>query len=129
MIKRNLLAELNKWKESPASLPIILRGARQVGKTTLVRMMADELKLTLVEINLEQVHSFVPMLSDKSAAIDILEVILLEKGVQELDPEKLLFFFDEAQELPELIPYLRYFYEVAPEYKIIIAGSLLEFVL
>jgi predicted AAA+ superfamily ATPase len=117
------------WANRQERKPLILRGARQVGKTTLVRMMADELKLTLVEINLEQVHSFVPMLSDKSAAIDILEVILLEKGVQEQDPEKLLFFFDEAQELPELIPYLRYFYEVAPEYKIIIAGSLLEFVL
>ncbi|MBL4630620.1 MAG: ATP-binding protein [Paraglaciecola sp.] len=104
---------------------MVLRGARQVGKTTLIRILAKELGLTLIEVNLEDRPSFAGMLDKRSNAKDILELLLLEKGVT-AEPEKVLFFFDEIQELPGFYEYLRYFKELAQEYKVITAGSLLE---
>lgn len=123
---RNCLKRLQIWAEREKRKPMILRGARQVGKTTLVRLLAKSLNLTLVEVNLEQKPSFSELLHDKNAAKQILEYLLIEKGIKD-KPDNILFFFDEAQELPELIPYLRYFYEKAPEYRVIVTGSLLEF--
>lgn len=120
-----IMNHLVEWANRINRKPLVLRGARQVGKTTVVRMLARELGLTLVEINLEDDHSFESMLKDRSKARDILELILLERGISEL-PENVIFFFDEAQESVDLYPYLRYFYELAPEYKIIAAGSLFE---
>ncbi len=105
---------------------MVLRGARQVGKTTLVRLLADNLGLTLVEVNMEESHSFVGMLAHKEKARDILELILIERGIS-TPADKLLFFFDEAQECPGLYPYLRYFKENAQEYRVVTAGSLFEF--
>jgi predicted AAA+ superfamily ATPase len=88
-------------------------------------MLAKELDLTLIEVNLEDTPSFAGMLGKRSNAKDILELLLLEKGVTD-KPENVLFFFDEIQELPGFYAYLRYFKELAPEYKVITAGSLLE---
>ena len=105
---------------------MVLRGARQVGKTTLVRLLAKDLKLTLIEVNMEETQAFIEMLPFKEKAKDILELIMLEHGIN-TRPENVLFFFDEAQEAQGLYQYLRYFKEKAPEYKVIAAGSLFEF--
>lgn len=104
---------------------MVLRGARQVGKTTLIRMLAKELGLTLIEVNLEDPPSFTGMLDKRSNAKVILDLLLLEKGVTD-EPENVLFFFDEIQEFPGFYEYLRYFKELAHEYKVIAADSLLE---
>lgn len=104
---------------------MVLRGARQVGKTTLIRLFAEETNLALIEVNLEDTPSFAGMLDKRSNAKDILELLMLEKGIDD-EPENILFFFDEIQELPGFYNYLRYFKELAPEYKVISAGSLLE---
>lgn len=119
------MSHLIDWANRPNRKPLVLRGARQVGKTTVIRMLAKELSLTLVEINLEDKQSFEPMLKDRSKALEILELILLEQGISE-PAENVLFFFDEAQESELLYPYLRYFYELASEYRVAAAGSLFE---
>ena len=87
---------------------MVLRGARQVGKTTLIRLLAKELGLTLIEVNLEDTPNFAGMLDKRSNAREILELLLLEKGVSD-DAENVLFFFDEIQEFPGFYNYLRYF--------------------
>jgi hypothetical protein len=122
---RKCIEQLKSWVNATSRGVMVLRGARQVGKTTLIRILANELDLTLIEVNLEDTPSFAGMLGKRSNAKDILELLLLEKGVAE-EPEKVLFFFDEIQELPGFYQYLRYFKELAPEYKVITAGSLLE---
>ena len=123
---RFCLEKLKRWALNPQSKPLVLRGARQVGKTTLVRQLADAQQLTLVEVNMEDDHYFTKMLTQKNKAKDILELILLERDIT-ASPQDILFFFDEAQEQPGLYAYLRYFKELAPEYKVIAAGSLFEF--
>jgi hypothetical protein len=116
---------LKSWASASSRGVMVLRGARQVGKTTLIRILAKELGLTLIEVNLEDPPSFAGMLDMRSNAKDILELLLLEKGVA-AEPEDVLFFFDEIQEFSGFYEYLRYFKELAPEYKVITAGSLLE---
>gem|GEM_PF-1476917 len=122
---RRCIEQLKSWASATSRGVMVLRGARQVGKTTLIRMLAKELGLILIELNLEDTPSFARMLNKRSNAKDILELLLLEKGVV-AEPENVLFFFDEIQELPGFYEYLRYFKELAPEYKVITAGSLLE---
>ena len=103
-----------------------MRGARQVGKTTLVRMLAEHEGLHLIEVNMETRPVFVSLLGDKSQAKLILESLIVEFGLK-VPPDRVLIFFDEAQETPGLFAYLRYFKEMAPEYRVVAAGSLFEF--
>ncbi|KGJ94211.1 ATP-binding protein [Thalassotalea sp. ND16A] len=123
---RKCKERLISWAEREERGVMVLRGARQVGKTTLVHLLAKELDLTLIEVNMEETQSFTDMLQFKEKAKDILELIMLERGIN-LRPENVLFFFDEAQEVEGLYEYLRYFKEKAPEYRVIAAGSLFEF--
>ncbi|MBM3435637.1 MAG: AAA family ATPase, partial [Bacteroidetes bacterium] len=124
-IKRNAYHKLLAWKNSADRRPLIIRGARQVGKTTLIRNFAKEFS-TYIELNLERAEDRKLFSLDK---IDkILNAAYLLKGIQ---PEKspVLIFIDEIQESPEAIGLLRYFFEEKPELYIIAAGSLLEFAL
>jgi len=123
---RKCLEKLIEWAERDSRGVMVLRGARQVGKTTLIRKLAEKLELHLIEINMEESQSFTHMLEHKEKAKEILEHIMLEQGVN-VDPKNVVFFFDEIQELPNLYSYLRYFKEKAPDFKVISAGSLLEF--
>ncbi len=125
-MERKCMSRLESWALRNERGVMVLRGARQVGKTTLVRLLAKKLGLTLVEVNMEDTQTFSKMLRYREKAKDILELILLEKGVSE-DPDKLLFFFDEAQAVKGFYGFLRYFKEKAPEYRVIAAGSLFEF--
>jgi len=122
---RKCIEQLKQWVERVERGVMVLRGARQVGKTTLVRLMAKEECLVLIEVNLEDKPSFIGMLDKKSNAKEILELIMIENGINE-SPDNVLFFFDEIQESPGFYAYLRYFKEVAPEYRVIVAGSLLD---
>ena len=99
-----------------------------MGKTTLVRMLAQKLDVQLIELNMEDIQTFVPML-EHNDPLKIFEVIALERGMETLNAEQVIIFFDEAQECPRLIAFMRYCYERAPEYRVVVAGSLLEFTL
>ncbi len=119
---------ITEWFHRKTRKPLIIRGARQVGKTTAVQLAAAQLGVKLILINLEDVHAFVQELPSNDPLL-VFELIALSHGLTHLDPDTTLFFFDEAQEQPAIIPFLRYCHERAPQYRVILTGSLLEFVL
>jgi len=125
IIQRKAYRKLLEWKASQHRKPLLLRGARQVGKTTLVKQFAGEFA-NFIELNLERDAD------RKLFQIDDIEKILnaayLLKGLLPNDKPTLLFI-DEIQESPKAIQLLRYFYEEKPELYVIAAGSLLEFAL
>jgi predicted AAA+ superfamily ATPase len=125
-IKRKSVLDLAQWLGSAERKPLILRGARQVGKSTLVRQLAQEKRIPLVEINLEENFELDALF--KSLKIDriISELSFIAK--HKID-EKCILFLDEVQACPSALAALRYFYEKFPKIPVIAAGSLLEFVL
>lgn len=122
---RKIYNSLAHWMDSDIRKPLILRGARQVGKTTVVRTFSEKFE-NYIELNLEKTNQ------KELFEIDDIEKIInaacLLKKVQ-LKPGKILFFIDEIQESPKAIQLLRYFYEERPDIYVIAAGSLLEFAL
>lgn len=126
-MKRKISEFLKKWHSQSRRKPLIIRGARQVGKTWLVRNLAKELQLDLVEINAEKDRELIEIFqsTDVKACFRNLEIFLGKKA----DPSKTLLFFDEVQAAPFIIPNLRWFYEDFPELAVIATGSLLDFVL
>jgi len=127
-MKRRQLNYIKEWVNRSTRKPLIIRGARQVGKTTLVRLACKEMGLELVELNMEDPQEFPPLLPQNDPQ-KVFQAIALSRQLHDIDPDKQLFFFDEAQACPALIPFLRYCFERAPEYRVILTGSLLEFVL
>ncbi|MCD4652987.1 AAA family ATPase [bacterium] len=128
MLDRKHLKNLeNWWQKGMQRKPLLIRGARQVGKTTLVRMLSERLNLQLVEINLEKPWGFTSTFKDFNPHRTI-EAIEFELNI-DIDPQKSIIFFDEAQACPSVLGLLRYFYEEAQDYRVIATGSLLEFVL
>ncbi|MCG8310771.1 MAG: AAA family ATPase [Cytophagales bacterium] len=125
MIKRNLLTELIKWKESSASLPLILRGARQVGKTTLINEFGKSFDQYLY-FNLEKDEDAI-LFKDTSNAGRLVQVLFISRGFQLNAKYSTLIFIDEVQEKPEIIEALRYFKEDFSYLHVIVTGSLLEF--
>jgi hypothetical protein len=127
MLERNAEKYLNNWYPKNHRKPLVLRGARQVGKSTLVRHFAGKNGLILNEVNLEQnlyLNNLFKTL-DMDSIIRELDA-LVGRNIQ--DPGALLFL-DEIQATPHAIQALRYFYEEKPELPVISAGSLLEFAL
>jgi predicted AAA+ superfamily ATPase len=127
-MKRRQLGYIKEWANRKTRKPLIIRGARQVGKTTLVHMACKEMGLELIELNMEDPQEFPPLLPQNDPH-KVFQAIALSKQLTNIDPDKHLFFFDEAQACAALIPFLRYCFERAPEYRVILTGSLLEFVL
>jgi predicted AAA+ superfamily ATPase len=123
---RNALKQLDIWLSSPRRRPLIIRGARQVGKSTLVRMFAEEHDLDLLEVNLEQ-HAYLQPLFASLDSGKILDELSILAG-KPCGPNTLLFL-DEIQTIPVALAALRYFFEQRPELPVICAGSLLELVL
>ncbi len=124
---RKQLKQMEYWLSKPNRKPLIIRGARQVGKSTLVQLFADQQQRLLAEINLERYPDLAATFkqNDIHRIIDVFESLPKTNRIQ---PESLLFL-DEIQSIPEAIPVLRYFYEDMPQLPVIAAGSLLEFVL
>lgn len=123
-MKRKALDDLKNWKTDKNRKPLILRGARQVGKTTLVNQFSEEYE-QYIYLNLERpdhVHVF-DLLDNVQ---EIVEALFLKFELR-LDYSNTLLFIDEIQESPKAIAMLRYFYEDIPELHVISAGSLLEF--
>lgn len=118
---------LKEWLQSSRRKPLILRGARQVGKTWIVRHLAESEGMKLIEFNFEKNPSFASLFEPN----DPHEIMrrISQRFSLTIDPLKTLLFLDEIQAKPELIAKLRWFYEDMPELPVIAAGSLLEFVL
>jgi len=121
--RRNALKELVNWSKKTNRKPLVLRGARQVGKTTLVNIFANDFENYLY-LNLEKSTEF--ELFEKQMSVDILlEAVFFIKN-KSPKKGKTLIFIDEIQNSPNAVAFLRYFYEDAPELYVIAAGSLLE---
>ena len=126
-MKRLAEKKLRTWLNDPYRKPLIIRGARQVGKSTLVQNFADSNHLNLVEVNLEK-HIELDLVFKTLNVQKIMREIEGLTGKNALKPNTLLFL-DEIQATPFALQALRYFYEEYPQLPIIAAGSLLEFVL
>lgn len=126
-MKRTAFNFLERWLVSLQRKPLIIRGARQVGKTWLVRHLADVKQKRLIELNFEKNPEYKNYFASNDPKI-ILRY--LETALQcVIIPEECLLFLDEIQIAPELISKLRWFAETLPELPVIAAGSLLEFTL
>lgn len=123
--RRNVETYLNHWKLSTVRKPLILRGARQVGKTTLIRDFAKTYKYGIV-LNLEKLNDR-SYFDDFDDVHTILEALFLAYSIPSSAISNTLLFIDEIQESPKAIQLLRYFYEEIPDLHVISAGSLLEF--
>lgn len=125
MFKRKNLEALKTWHSSKKRKPLVLRGARQVGKTFLVKQLANELRLNLIEFNFE--IDTLKTLETPTLNIDHLIKEIEWKLERKIQPSHDLIFFDEIQKSPKALSALRYFYEKFPELAVIAAGSLLDF--
>lgn len=124
MLNRNILQELLQWRLESNRKPLILRGARQVGKTTVVEMFARNFE-QYISLNLESGEDAAPFRNYKNIRQLTEEIFFLkDKNIEKL--RDTLLFIDEIQEVPEALNILRYFYEQLPELNVIAAGSLLE---
>lgn len=126
-MKRKISQKLYQWRDDPQRLPLLLRGARQVGKTYIVDVFGREAFANFVTINFE----FEPQYKNCFRQLDpykITEEIALLSG-QTITPGQTLLFLDEIQDCPNAIMALRYFKEKMPKLHVIGAGSLLEFAL
>lgn len=124
-MKRLIDYHLNLWKKSPLRQPLLLRGARQVGKTYAVRELGKTFS-SFAEINFESTKKAKTIFEGDLDPHRILREISIILD-QEIVPGKTLLFLDEIQVVPEVILALRYFYEIMPELHVIAAGSLLDF--
>ncbi|MFI5343471.1 MAG: ATP-binding protein [Chlamydiales bacterium] len=126
-MKRACLTFLNEWFSSSHRKPLVIRGARQVGKTWIVRYFAQSLGKKLIEINLEKYPKLASTFSSNDPHIVIQR--LRSAFETSIIPSECILFIDEIQEVPDLFSKLRWFAEDMPELPVIAAGSLLEFVL
>ena len=118
---------LSEWATRPVHKPILLRGARQVGKSTAVRHLGESFKY-YVEINLEKQSNYTDLFKKDLDVTRIVPQMAAMCGTP-IVPNETLLFIDEIQESQEVIMALRYFKEEMPNLHVIAAGSLLEFVL
>ncbi len=124
---RNAEKDLITWHQGKRRKPLIIRGARQVGKSTLVRNFAKNNNLTLFEINLEKYPYLDKVFTTFNVDMILREISSVIK--KDITPNNSMLFLDEIQATPHAIQALRYFYEDMPDLPVISAGSLLEFTL
>ncbi len=127
-IKRNLENELLSWKSKHDRKPLILRGARQIGKSYTVREFGKKYFENVFEFNFERNIKLKKIFEEDLNPKRIINQLEFEIG-KKISPELDLIFFDEIGECSEAIKALRYFYEEMPNYHICSAGSLLDFTL
>ena len=121
---RFTIEKLYKWKESKHRKPLIIEGARQVGKTWLMKEFGKTAYKDCVYINFDSNSVMAKLFASDLNVSRIITGIELYAG-KKIDPEETLLIFDEVQEVPKALSSLKYFYEDAPQYQIICAGSLL----
>lgn len=123
MFERNALRWLRQWRIKSSRKPLVIRGARQVGKTSLVDSFAKEFDCYM-KFNLDNVEDLA-LFAKEQPIEELFETLLLVRGKRK-DAGSTLLFIDEIQNSPIAIKMLRYFYENLPEVYVIAAGSLLE---
>ena len=126
-MERDRTIFLQDWLHSDARKPLIIRGARQVGKTWLIRDLARKEQRCLIEINFEKQPELTSLFSSNNPQ-EILLNIAAVRG-SKIDPAQSILFLDEIQAAPQLLEKLRWFYEDLPGLPVLAAGSLLDFAL
>ena len=124
MFERIAIRYLRSWATKEERKPLVLRGARQVGKTTLVELFAKDFD-TYIYLNLEERENAELFAADYSFE-DLLAGIYFKANKQQDENKRTLIFIDEIQNEPKAVQVLRYFYEKRPDLYVIAAGSLLE---
>jgi predicted AAA+ superfamily ATPase len=124
MFNRQLLSELEKWRQNKSRKPLVIRGARQVGKTTLVNQFAAQYE-QYIYLNLELSEDKEPF-ENFTSIENLISALFFLKNKTIAKKSTTLIFIDEIQEVPKALNALRYFYELAPEISVIAAGSMLE---
>lgn len=123
-MKRRLYDNLLSWKNSRKRKPLLLQGARQVGKTYLVSEFGQKAYKEMIYLNFEQEPDLGTLFQNKLKPDRIIDNMSLYLG-RKISHTDTLIFFDEIQAVPEVLTSLKYFNEETPEYHIIAAGSLL----
>ncbi|MHB8277632.1 MAG: AAA family ATPase, partial [Candidatus Humimicrobiaceae bacterium] len=126
-MRRYISENLKNWFQKSDRKPVVLRGARQVGKTWIVRDFVKSINLNLIELNFEREPELAEIFKEKSPE-NILISLERIKGTRINKTESILFL-DEIQKAPQILANLRWFYEECPELPVITTGSLLDFVL
>lgn len=124
MFERQLIHQLRKWSQKSNHKPLVIRGARQVGKSTLVREFGREFDI-FIEVNLE-LSDDAMIFQQTDNVFDIWQYLCLKNHVISDNDKRMLLFIDEIQEVPEAVALLRYFYEKMPWLYVVTAGSRLQ---
>lgn len=123
-MKRYAMHELERWQNDPHRKPLIIRGARQVGKTWLMKEFGKLAFKNTVYINFDNNERMRLLFEGDFDIPRLIAALQIECGCQ-IEQGNTLILFDEVQEVPRALASLKYFYENAPEYAIVAAGSLL----
>lgn len=123
-MKRDIYKNLLEWKASPERKPLMLYGARQVGKTYILKEFGRNEFENMVYINCYK-NELMEQLFSKTIDVGTLLTGLSAISHEEIKPKQTLIFIDEVQEIPDVVASLKYFCEDAPDYYIAVAGSLL----
>jgi predicted AAA+ superfamily ATPase len=124
-MKRKMMKQLAEWRDSDRRKPLLLEGARQVGKTYLLKQFGERYYDNTIYVNLQNPAAEIVELFNGSIKPQRIISSLELMYDTEITPGKTLLIFDEAQEVPRAMTALKYFYEDAPEYHVAMAGSLL----
>lgn len=125
---RIAIEKLYKWKNSKRRKPLIIEGARQVGKTWLMKEFGKQAYADTVYINFDSNSRMADLFSADLDTDRLIMGLELYAG-RKINPDNTLLIFDEVQEVPRALASLKYFYENTPQYHIVCAGSLLEIAL
>ncbi len=128
MFHRQAVTDIIRWYQQSQRKPLVIRGARQVGKTTAVRLAGAQLGIPVIEINLER-HAELETLFRRYQLDELLFNFALITGEQITPDKPMILFLDEAQATPAAYACLRYFWEDMPNLAVILTGSLLDQVL
>jgi len=123
-IKRSIISKLISWKDSKTRNPLVLQGARQVGKTHLLKVFGAEYYDSVAYFNFERTPDLAEFFQVSKEPKRIIENLSVLHG-KKIQPQNTLIVFDEIQECNEALNSLKYFSEESPDYHIACAGSLL----
>ena len=124
IMERSLFVKLEQWKNKKKRKPLIIQGARQVGKTWIMKEFGKRFFQNMIYINFDNNETMKKVFEIDFDISRIISSIKIEYG-KSFDPKDTLIIFDEIQEVPKALASLKYFYENAPEYAIMAASSLL----
>lgn len=123
-MERNAFQELIEWKNSKKRKPLIIQGARQVGKTWLMKEFGKREYKKVVYVSFDRNKKLKNIFSETVETDVLISALELSSNIN-IEPNNTLIILDEIQACPDALTTLKYFYENAPEYHIIVAGSLL----